>query len=274
MAKQKEDDAGISLFPFMSILVCLIGGLTLMISILTISQMGSKQSQEVIDRYHEYMKLKAQSEQDAAELEKLRKMMANGAKLLADVRAALEEAKLLEKQQKDEAAKKAQANQSSAEKFHEILAESNRLRLRLGEIEPMPKKLQTDIDELQKEVKKRKAGPEEAIVQIRPGGSGLDLVPTFVECTATGLVVHEGKEPARILTSDLAKEDGEFRKLLDRVAGTPKGQIIFLLRPDAVNTYNAARNVARTHYGPHGYCKNGKLPVPTQGNIDLSIFRR
>ncbi|MEN6496912.1 MAG: hypothetical protein ABFD16_21690 [Thermoguttaceae bacterium] len=274
MAKHKEEEAGISLFPFMSILVCLIGGLTLMISILTISQMGSKQSQEVIDRYHDYEKLKAQAERDAAELEKLRKMMANGAKLLADVRAALEETRLLEKQQKDQAAKKDQANRSSAQQFHEILAESNRLRQRIGELEPMPKKLQGDIEELQKEVKKRKAGPEEAIVQIRPGGSGLDVEPTFVECTATGLLAHEGKEPTRILTGDLAKEDGAFCKLLDRVAGTPKGQIIFLVRPDAVGTYNAARNVARTHYGPHGYCRNGKLPVPTQGNIDLSIFRR
>jgi len=161
-----------------------------------------------------------------------------------------------------------------AQEFHEILAESNRLRLRLGELEPMPKKLQGDIEELKKEVKKRNAGPEEAIVQIRPGGSGVDLAPTFVECTTTGLLVHEGKTPSRILASDLAKDDGEFRKLLDRVAGTPKGQIIFLVRPDAVGTYNAARDVARTHYGPHGYCKNGKLPVPSQGNIDLSVFHR
>jgi len=43
MAKQKQEEAGVSLFPFMSILVCLIGGLTLMISILTISQAGQDQ---------------------------------------------------------------------------------------------------------------------------------------------------------------------------------------------------------------------------------------
>lgn len=274
MAKQKEEEAGISLFPFMSILVCLIGGLTLMISILTITQMNSEQSQEVIDRYHEYTKLKADAEQDAAELEKLRKMLANGEKLLAQVRAALEETKRLEKKQKDQADQKDAANRQSAQQLHEILAESNRLRQRIAELEPMPKKLQSEIVELQKEVKKRNAGPEEAIVQIRPGGSGLDIVPTFVECTATALLVHEGKEPTRILTGDIAKDDGEFRKLLDRVAGTPKGQIIFLVRPDAVGTYNAARDVARTHYGPKGYCRNGKLPVPSQGNIDLSIFHR
>jgi len=274
MAKQKQEEAGISLFPFMSILVCLIGCLTLMISILTVGQMGKEQSQEVIDRYHEYTKLKADAAQDAAELEKLRKMIANAEDLLAQVRRALQEAKLQEKKQKEQSLQKEESNRASAQELHEVLAEANRLRQRISELEPVPAKLQKTIEELAKEVKKRNAGPEEAIVQIRPGGSGLDIAPTFVECTATGVVVHEGKEPSRILAGDLAKPDGEFRKLLDRVAATPKGQVIFLVRPDAVGTYNAARDVARTHYGPKGYCKTGKLPVPTQGNIDLSTFRR
>ena len=268
MAKQKQEEGGISLFPFMSILVCLIGGLTLMISILTIGQMNKEQSQEEIDRYHEYTKLKADAEHDAAELEKLRKMIAQAEKLREQTRQALQEAALLEKKQKEEAKK------SGAHEFREVLAESNRLRQRITEIEPEPAKLQKAIEELNKEIKKRKAGPEEAIVQIRPGGSGVDIAPTFVECTSSGVVVHEGKEPQRIRADDLTKEDGDFRKLLDRVAGTPKGQVIFLLRPDAVGTYYRAREVARTHYGPNGYCKNGKLPVPTQGNIDLSVFRR
>ncbi len=268
MAKQKQEEGGISLFPFMSILVCLIGGLTLMISILTIGQMEKEQPQEEIDRYHEYTKLKADSEHDAAELEKLRKMLAQAEKLREQSRLALQEAAMLEKKQKEE------AKRAGVAQFQQLLVESNRLRLRISEIEPEPAKLQTAIEDLKKEVKKRNAGPQEAIVQIRPGGSGVDIAPTFVECTSGGVVVHEGKEPQRIRAGDLAKEDGDFRKLLDRVAGTPKGQVIFLLRPDAVGTYNVAREVARTHYGPKGYCKNGKLPVPTQGNIDLSVFRR
>jgi cell division protein FtsB len=268
MAKQKQEEAGVSLFPFMSILVCLIGGLTLMISILTITQAGQEQSQEVIDRYHEYTKLKADMEHDAAELEKLRQMIAQAEKLREQARLALQEAMLLEKKQKE------QAERSGALQYQQILVESNRLRQRIAEIEPEPAKLQKSIEDLKKEIKKRNAGPEEAIVQIRPGGSGVDVAPTFVECATTGVVIHEGKEPQRIRAGDLAKEDGDFRKLLDRVAGTPKGQVIFLLRPDAVGTYNVAREVARTHFGPNGYCKNGKLPVPSQGNIDLSIFRR
>lgn len=269
MAKRAPDEgSSVSLFPFMSILVCLIGGLTLMITAMMAGQASQDQSQEVVDRYEQYTKLQADAQHDAAELEKLRRLIAEAQKLREQSRLALDEIAALEKKQKEE------ADRSGARDYHQVLAEANRLRKRIAEIELDPARLQATIDQLRQEVTKRDAGPEEAIVQIRPGGSGLDIVPTFVECTATGVVVHEGAEPLRIRAGDLAKEDGEFRKLLERVSGVPKGQVIFLVRPDGVATYGAARQVARTHYGPHGYCKIGKLPVPTQGQIDLRLFRR
>jgi hypothetical protein len=268
MGRRKNEGEGISLFPFMSILVCLIGSLTLMIAIQLGGQANSEQSQEDIERYQKYTELKALLEQDQTELESLKKLLADAEKAHEEVRLAAEEAAALEKKQK------ADLQRVGAAGHDKLLAESARLRRRLTEIEGDPPKLQKTVEELQKEIKRRKAGPEEAIVQIRPGGSGLDIVPTFVECTAGSVLVHEGKEPQRIRTGDLNKEGGDFHKLLDRVAGTPKGQIILLVRPDGVGTFSVARDVARTHYGPNGYCKAGKLPVPSQGKIDLDIFRR
>jgi hypothetical protein len=268
MARRKNEGEGISLFPFMSILVCLIGSLTLMIAIQLGGQVSSEQSQEDIERYQKYTEVKTLLEHDEAELESLKQLLAAAEKAREDVRLAAEEAATLEKRQKAELERVGAAGQET------LLAESARLRRRLTELEGEVPKLQKTVEELQKEIQRRKAGPEEAVVQVRPGGSGLDIVPTFVECAATSVVVHEGKEPQRIRAADLSKEGGDFRKLLDRVAGTPKGQIIFLVRPDGVGTYNLARDVARTHYGPNGYCKTGKLPIPTQGKIDLSIFRR
>ncbi|OHB83172.1 MAG: hypothetical protein A2V98_16020 [Planctomycetes bacterium RBG_16_64_12] len=265
--KGNEGDA-VSLFPFMSILVCLIGSLTLMITIQMSGQANSEQSQEEIERYRKYTELKAVMEQDQAELESLKRLLAQAEKAHEEIRLAAQEAALLEKKQQDE------LQRVGAAGFDKLLAESARLRNRLTEIEADLPKLQKTVEELEKEIQRRKAGPEEAVVQIRPGGSGLDIVPTFVECTAGSVVVLEGKEPLRIRTADLNKEGGDFHKLLDRVAGTPKGQIILLVRPDAVGTFNVARDVARTHFGPNGYCKTGKLPVPTQGKIDLNVFRR
>lgn len=268
MARLKSEDAGISLFPFMSILVCLIGGLTLMIAGLTVGQMNQEQSQEEIDRYRRYKEIEAELQKHAQDLQDLRKLIAQAEKLREQSKLAVAEVAVLEKKQKDA------VEQAGAQEHRELLAEANRLRKRIAELQPEPAQLQAVIDDLKKQIEKANAGPEEAVVQIRSGGSGVDIAPAFVECTGTGVVVHEGPEPLRIRTGDLNKPDGDFHKLLDRVAGTENGQVIFLVRPDAVGTYNAARQVARTHYGPNGYCKNGKLPVPTQGQLDLSQFRR
>jgi hypothetical protein len=201
-------------------------------------------------------------------MEKLKQLLGDANQLHEQIRLAAEEAAALEKKHKEH------VDRVAASGHDKMLAEANRLRRRIADLEPDPPKLQKTIKELEEEVKKRKAGPEEAIVQIRPGGTGLDIVPTFVECTSTGVAIHEGKEPQRIRAADLDKEGGDFHKLLDRVAGTPKGQVILLVRPDGVGTFSVARSVAQTHFGPNGYCRTGKLPVPSQGNIDLSIFRR
>jgi len=267
-ARRKDNSATVSLFPFMSILVTLIGSLTLLIAALSAGQMNQEQSKEVIDRYKEYSQMKADMERDRAELEKLKQLLDDASQLQEQIRLAAEEASLLEKKHKDH------LDRVAASGHDKMLAEANRLRRRITDLEPDPAKLQKTIKELEEEIKRRKAGPEEAIVQIRPGGTGVDVVPAFVECTSTGIAIHEGKEPQRIRTADLNKEGGDFHKLLDRVAATPKGQVILLVRPDGVGTFNVARSVAQTHFGPNGYCRTGKLPVPSQGNIDLSIFRR
>ena len=62
--------------------------------------------------------------------------------------------------------------------------------------------------------------------------------------------------------------DLRFIKLLDRVAQQERGTVIFLVRPNGVGNYYHGKNIARTRY-----CRNGKLPVPGEGALDLSVFR-
>lgn len=258
-----------SLFPFMSILVCLIGSLTLMIALLMATQTASDQSDDTVDRYRKFSELQADIAFQKSELNSLEELIQDAEHLRAQTQAALEEVAALEKSQQERLQRV-----DAASEYARMLAESNTLRKRIAEIEKDPEELDRQIKELEREVARRNAGPEEAVVQIRPGGSGVDIVPTFVECTATGLVVHGGPEPIRIRSGDISAAGGEFYKLLERVAGTPRGEIIFLVRPDGVGAYNSARGFARSQYTQNGYAKNGKLPVPTQGNIDLSIFTR
>ena len=269
VGRRSSSSAEMSLFPFMSILVCLIGSLTLMIALMMATQVNSEQSDETIDRYKQFTQLQVDIAMQKSELEAVEALIQDAAHLREQTQKALAEVEAM-KQEQNEHLERIDANSEYAR----MLAEANELRTRIAELEQDPEELRQQIAELEKEVARRNAGPEEAIVQIRPGGSGVDIKPTFVECAGTGLVIHGNGEPQQIRNGDIAKEGGPFYQLLEKVAGEAQGEIIFLLRPDGVNSYNAARNFARSSYTANGYAKNGKLPVPTQGNIDLGIFTR
>jgi uncharacterized protein YlxW (UPF0749 family) len=269
VARRKSSGDTMSLFPFMSILVCLIGSLTLMITLMMATQANSDQSEDEVDRYREYTELEADIAAAQSELKDLDDLMQNARALQDQVRKALAEVSATEKQQAEHLQRV-----DAGSDYAKMLAEANDLRKRIATLEQEPAALKAEIERLEKEVQKRNAGTEEAVVQIRSGGSGVDIDPTFVECAATGLVIHGASEPQRIVGAEIGAQGGEFYKLLERIAGTPKGEVVFLVRPDGVNTYNAARNAARSMYTTNGYAKVGKLPVPSQGNIDLSIFRK
>ena len=131
--------------------------------------------------------------------------------------------------------------------------------------------LDEQIKALQKQIAD-KENPKEADVVVRPGGTGFDLEPTFVEVTATGVVIHDGEEPKTVRRADLNRKGGRFHKLIDRVSEIDKGIIILLLRDDGVGTYGTVTYVLRSHYGPNRFARYGKLPILGQGRIDLSTF--
>lgn len=260
--KRKDASEGVSLFPFLSILACVIGTLTLMITAMSLSQVGKEQSTEEIERFDKFETL--QSDIDVKE------------KSLASVQIKLDEAQALQRQlaaAKDELgrlSKSKQTTQSSNSEKAKLLAESSRLRKRIEDLKKEAPVLQKEITELSKKVAEVKK-PKEAEVLIQPGGTGVDLNPTFVEVNNTGVVIFEGGKEVRIRRADLDKAGGDFHQLVDKVSKQPKGSVIFLLRSDpaAISTYNTARYVARARY-----CPNGKLPVPGNGKIDLSVFEK
>lgn len=268
--RQKSEGEAVSLFPFLSILACVIGTLTLMIAATAISQMGKEQTQDQRDLAEEYESIEKQIAEFKEDLEKKKKLIASNETIDKDLKDAIEELKRLEKEQKK---KEDEMNNESTPET-KLLAESNRLFKRLEELKKDPIDRKKEIEKLLAEIKKRKITPKEANVVIQPGGSGLNIDPYFVECTKNGVRLLDDSEEKFIRLQDLNKEDGEFHGLLDSIAAKEKGTMLLLLRPDGIGTYNRVRSIARTHYSDDGYCPVGKLPVSTQGKIDLSIFRK
>jgi len=258
----------VSLFPFLSILACVIGVLTLMITAMALGQLEPTEvlaverqvrNQQKMDR--RYLALKEELERDREEVERLRRLLEEARsiqKQLENARAELEKLQAERHQQ----LLMADDSKSSAQ----LLSDANRLRLRVSDLEPELTQLLEQIEQLKAELAKRQQKPDEATVTIRPGGSGTELIPSFIECAASGVVLYNKENPVHVRRGDLAKSDS-FLKLLDTVANDPDRTVIFLLREDGLGTYYVARGIARSRFA-----RNGKLPVVGQGRIDLSMF--
>jgi len=253
MARRPDEEDAVSLFPFLSVLACVIGTLTLMIMAMALSQMDTKEVSNA--EAHEATKRKLEEVQ-----QEIKQLTAKVGTLDQSMRA-LDDAR----RKKNELTVKLM---ELAEKMPEE-HESVDMTPRLADLE----KLEAELAEIEKqlapkeeELKKRTAPPEEAVVMIRPGGSGVDIEPTFVECRADSIVIYGSNRPKRIPKSEIASNT-VFLKLLNRTAANKKRSVIFLIRDDGIGTYYAARNVARGRYA-----RNGKLPVIGHGQLDLSMF--
>ena len=75
MAKRKDSGMAINLFPFLSILVCIIGCLTMIIVVLNIAQMDQVEGQtpEEVERAKEWQELKKEQEENRDALEEEKK---------------------------------------------------------------------------------------------------------------------------------------------------------------------------------------------------------
>lgn len=261
--RRRKSEASVSLFPFLSILACVIGVLTLMITAMALGQMqpsevqeAEEEAKEAKQRYEKYKEVQGRIAKNQKELEKLQKLLDNAEairKQLADARKELEE---LENQTTDDDSKQ----------NIKMLAESKRLRERIEELKTELPELNNTIDDLKKQLAERKKPPEEAQVKVQPSGSGYKLKPTFVECVPGSVVIFENNQEIRVRYGDLA-ESKEFAAMLNRVKNQEDATLIFLVREDGVGTYQHARNIARSRY-----VQTGKLPVLGQGRLDLSLF--
>ena len=127
------------------------------------------------------------------------------------------------------------------------------------------------VEELQRKIKERKEAPEPPkSVQVRPGGTGLYKAATiyFVECHSTGLnLLDKGRKPVRVTTGAIANS-AEYRDFLTRVKKSRDPMVLYLIRKEGFPAYRWAAHEARERFE----LRTGKLPLPNNGPIDLSLF--
>jgi uncharacterized protein YlxW (UPF0749 family) len=262
--RRKSSDDIVSLFPFLSILACVIGTLTMIVTALALSQVEAPSAKDVAEaaaaeaRLKQFRELQQQLAPLDAEINRLRKALAEAEaqrKKLAADEAGLRKARDQQRQQKDQANKK--------------LAEIEDLQKRIAELQASIASVEQQIFTLQAELKKRADVPKEAAVRLQPTGSGRSLKPLFVECTGSGIVLHDGSEPKRISNADLNAGSSAYNSAMDKVKSQSGATLIFLIRADGVGSYRTASKLASERDVRHG-----KLPVPGQGVLDFTLLQK
>lgn len=271
MAKRKKDDGQtVNLFPFLSILVCIIGCLTLIIVVVNLIAMnkGEGKTPEEVERAREYILVKKEKEEKQEEMEKLKQLIENLIQQNKDTiqardkLAALKE--MLENQEDIDASRE------------ELIAKFNVLSNANKKLVKDEEELQVAIKEKEEEIARRKLPPEEAALRVRPSGSSSNTKPHFAEITDKGVYIHESlsKEAVAIPIASL-NQSPEFIALLKKVASQPYNRLIFLVRGNsgAVKALNQANSVVAGFNQQNGTeIIAGRLPLPGDGKIDLSMF--
>ena len=201
--KKKKADLEISLFPFLSILACVIGILTLMITAIVIAQIDPEAVNEKIETaLEDDEEFQKKIEQRKRELENLRKEI---------------EAIQKDPFKKVDPKKKDQLKQQIAavtEQIKKAKTEEKQGKAIQGEVVKMKAdlaKMMKDLEEAEEEWELMKEPEKFATMVVKQSGSGAggDLEPTFIECNEKGIRVYE--------------EDGKhFEVPVAQINGNPK----------------------------------------------------
>lgn len=271
MGRRVDSGVQVSLFPFLSILAALIGTLVVIIAAMAIAQLNKVDAiePEEVDR----AEILEVVEKETEELEKERIQLSDRLNRITAARDLLlqlreqRRLKLAASEEKDEV----------EEDRNELLAEIAQLQKQNGDLNQDLEQLLAQIEELLKELQSRQKEPEKPPVRIQPGGSARGKKASFVEISNKTVILHrKSGEPIRVPAATL-ETDENFRKLLQFVDAQPYRTLTFLIRgtPESMATYNKAQGIVSAFARTEAKRKNlraGRLPIPGEGNIDLSVF--
>lgn len=268
MARRRSASPEISLFPFLSILVCVIGALVLVITVLTIAQgtAGDGRTQEEMQRALTFQSLTQKLKDIATEREQFTEAAGAAGKMARELRQ--QEALVISlRRDLAELEKPVNPEDTDAEL-------QKRLELALRQLEAMAAEkapLTNDIARMEAELaaqKKRIEAPPSLIVQ--PGGAGraAGSILFFVEVAGTGITLHQKGKPATRITTGSLRTDDAYAQFLAGAKKVREAMILYLIREDGLPVYNLAAGLAESVYG----LRTGKLPLPGSGPVDLRLF--
>jgi TolA-binding protein len=269
MARHQTIRLSVDLFPFLSIIVCVIGVIAFLIAVLALvgSEQGEREReytqvsasfverQSAADRLAQMLK---QSDELAEQIARVRSEIRTAEGALGDIGQLETEISGLRKKWTD-----LDARRDELKDLRSLLVKQQQAAKELAVLETELTQIKARTDETRKEATRATTRPgTETIRLVIPPGADKSLRPVFVECSATGLTVYP--EKTFIAKAQVARS-AAYRALLERVKADEKLTLNFLIRPDGVETFDEARQIARDRSLRHGY-----VPAPGSGRIVIA----
>lgn len=262
MPRRRRRSPEVSLFPFLSVLACVIGALTLILASMAVSHVGSSALEGVrlgdeIDRAQAAL-VDARRELDAVEAE-VDTVEAKDADQ-AELQLRLAGLGLSPEIDLDELERIVDERRAASEAAR-LKARRDRLQAKLGALEKQATGLRADVEA-------RADARRDLAMRIAPAGTGPAYRPYFAECTADYVEVHTTRSDFtyRVPTEDVLRGI-DFQRFLRRIRVLRNTKLVFLVRPDGIETYRQASEAARRLD-----VEFAKLPLPGDGRLDFSAF--
>lgn len=285
MRPSSQDSAKVSLFPFLSILVCLIGSLALLLAASMLSVFDASEVAEVeehrsrIEQLKEIIKKTKVADGKNQELEtKILENVAMQVALRDEERKLSKSNNKSQSRQKEIAIRQAKVDElkkMDAVVLNQILdiAESKAAFLRA--MESMQKRINDlgvqikDTEERRIQLAKQKPGDN---ILILTGGSGRGRKSVFVECTVTSVILRPSGKRLSVggnvpgyLDFLYPSSKSSFGQYLKEIKQEPGTSLVFLIRPGATSMFKKALAQAKS-VGVHA----GYLPLPSQAPVKIA----
>ena len=249
---RKRSATALSLFPFLSILACIIGTLTLLITATAIGEIA-----DPVDETLHAERL-AENQEKRAEVSRLAK--------LADDTASLEAANAAAEAERSELATRRSELGHLPDRVRPLRAALTRAESRVDELRGQLEASLAEQSSLEDRYRRRRDRQERSPIALEPAGSGRNLVPHFIECRSDEIVLYDGpdRRPRQVPRTRIATSL-ELRDFLGRVRATREASAILLNRPSGVASCRAVEQQATLHRARHG-----RMPIPETGDLDFS----